>query len=105
MLYGIFCSSAHATSISKTTGLTAEPRASTGPPPSLCSPARFFSAPGQSVAWVTSTTSATFGSIPTALVRAPPPVQAISSRVVATANTPACLGRSSASRRNASATT
>src|SRR5947207_2481789 len=105
MLYGIFCSSAEATSISKTTGLTAEPRASTGPPPSLCSPARFFSAPGQSVACVTSTTSATWGSIPTALVRAPPPVQAISSRVVATANTPACLGRSAASSRSASATT
>src|SRR6266699_3081242 len=105
MLKGIFSRSAHSTSRSNTTGLTADPRASTGPPPSLCSPARFFSAPGQSVAWVTSTTSATLGSSPTALVRAPPPVQAISSRVVATPNTPACLGRSCASRRSASATT
>src|SRR3989441_2087208 len=100
MLKGIFSRSAHSTSRSNTTGLPADPRANTGPPPSLCSPARFFSAPGQSVACVTSTTSATFGSSPTALVRAPPPVQAISSRVVATPNTPACLGRSCASRRS-----
>src|SRR5256885_15662762 len=37
--------------------------------------------------------------MPTALVRAPPPIQALSSRVVATANTAACLGRSLARRR------
>src|SRR2546425_634094 len=73
MLKGIFSRSAHSTSRSNTTGLTADPRANTGPPPSLCSPARFFSAPGQSVACVTSTTSATFGSSPTALVLARPP--------------------------------
>ena len=72
---------------------------------SLCSPAGFLSAPGQSVACVTSTTSATCGSSPTALVRAPPPVHAISSCTVATANTAACLGRSLASSRRASATT
>ena len=41
------------------------------------------------MACVTSTTSATWGSSPTALVLAPPPDQAISSRVVATAYTAA----------------
>src|SRR5216117_3475820 len=59
MLKGIFSRSAHSTSRSNTTGLTADPRASTGPPPSLCSPARFFSAPGQSVALVVDVTHAT----------------------------------------------
>src|SRR5881628_1719971 len=58
MLKGIFSRSAHSTNRSNTTGLTADPRARTGPPPSLCSPARFFSPPGQSVSCVTYTTSA-----------------------------------------------
>ena len=85
-------------------GFTAEPRESTGPPPSFTSPCSFFSTLGWSVAVVTSTTIATSGSRPTAAVRAPPPVQAISSCAVATAYA-AALGLRALSFLSASSTT
>jgi hypothetical protein len=54
-------------------GETTEPRVSTGPPPSLCSPSSFFSIPGWSVAKVTSTAIAIAGSMRSPATRAPPP--------------------------------
>ena len=57
------------------------------------------------MAWVTSTTMATSGSSDAAELRAPPPVAAISSLVVATAVTEAAALPSRASCRSASSTT
>jgi hypothetical protein len=91
-VYGIFRSSAVVRSNRCTTGLTIDPRESTGPPPSGLSPISFFSMPGVSVACVTSTTIAIAAPLAVALTPAPPPRQEISSCVVATATTRALPG-------------
>ena len=55
-------------------GLRVDPRPSTGPEPSACSPLSLTSMPGASVACVTSTMIAASGRRANALVRDPPKV-------------------------------
>jgi hypothetical protein len=73
MVKGIPSCSAVSASRSNTSGWMAEPRESTGPLPSLCSPTCFFSIPGAQVEKVRSTATATARVGANAEVRAPPP--------------------------------
>ena len=96
-------SSAAATSSSKTLGERVEPRPITGPEPSAWLPVSFSSIPGASVAWVTSTATATSGRRAKAEVRAPN--RPISSWTAATAAIDPVTEPRSWQRRSASRAT